>query len=111
PERGRARQAGRNRRHGAPPRAALQDDAAVLDAHAGQLRPEGGHSSPARGEARQEGIGDHAISLVVRQYSIVVWGSVPGTLPFSCPFVATKSGKRQQGATQSEGRKSPASMR
>jgi hypothetical protein len=32
------------------------------------------------------------------------------TLPFSCPFVATKTSKRQQRATKSEGRKSPDSM-
>src|SRR4029077_4051193 len=37
-------------------------------------------------------------------------GSVSETLPFSCPFVATNSGKRQQGATQSEGRESRDSM-
>jgi hypothetical protein len=33
-------------------------------------------------------------------------GDRRSTLPFSCPFDATKSGKRQQAAAQSEGRKS-----
>jgi hypothetical protein len=33
------------------------------------------------------------------------------TLPFSCPFDATKSGKRQQAAAQSEGQKSADSAR
>ncbi len=33
-------------------------------------------------------------------------GELPETLPFSCPFAATKSSKRRQWPAQSEGRKS-----
>jgi hypothetical protein len=33
--------------------------------------------------------------------------SVRGTVPFSCPFAATKIGNRQQGVTQSERRNRP----
>jgi hypothetical protein len=44
------------------------------------------------------------------KYSIVAWGSSWDVALF-LPFVATKSGKRQQGAIQREGRESPDSRR
>ena len=46
-----------DRRHGAPPGAVIQDDTAVLDAHAGQLRPEGRDGASARIDAGKEAIG------------------------------------------------------
>src|SRR6185436_2699840 len=60
---------------------------------------------PVQSHTQRTRAGELAKAVVLRQDPIVAWGSVRGTLPFSCPFGATSSSKRQQRAEQSEGRK------
>ena len=62
-ERARTWEARRHRRHGPAAGAALQDDAATLDAHAGELRPEGGDDSAAQDEADQASLKEVAAGL------------------------------------------------
>jgi hypothetical protein len=54
---------------------------------------------------------DNVLGALFRQTRSALWEASSETLPFSCPLEATRSGKRQQGATQSEGRKSADSTR
>ena len=52
---------------------------------------------------------DESVSFAKTRSAPSVRSLPSGTLPFSCPFGATKSSKRQQAAAQSEGRKSEGS--
>src|SRR5882762_7076221 len=112
-----AGRASRSRRETATPTGGGPSErAAAVEAATGSARTGGAQGQRlevqdgARARATSLGQRKREEEGVIRQYSICVIGVdafLGKALPFSCPFVTTKSGKRQQVMAQSEGGKSP----